>query len=232
MKQLLITGATGGIGKAILAEIAHLKYEIVALSRKPRDFLADCEQLRHECVDFAKTENLEPKLKNIAKTTPALDTIIINAGVGYFGELEQLSFLTMKTLMNVNFLSQALLIKTFLPILKKHATGNIIVIGSEAACKGAKKASLYCASKFALRGFCQSLRHECLTKGINISLINPGLTDTPFFDTLDFRPGSEPQNYLIPQQIAKAVTLILTNQHPGVYDEINLSPLKNVIQRD
>ena len=63
--------------------------------------------------------------------------------------------------------------------MEKH--GHIIVLGSEAALRGAKKGSIYAASKFALRGFLQALREEVSSSGIRITLINPGMVRTTFF---------------------------------------------------
>ena len=103
-------------------------------------------------------------------------------GYGHFAELEQFSFAAMQKMMNVNFLSQALLVKTFIADLKKRQNAKIIFIGSECSLSGQKKGSMYCASKFALRGFSQSLRQECRGSNVAVSLINPGMVDTAFFD--------------------------------------------------
>ena len=65
-------------------------------------------------------------------------------------------------------------------------------MGSEAALAGTAQGSLYCAAKFALRGLAQALRAECARAGIRVTLVNPGMVQSPFFDELDFRPGPEP----------------------------------------
>lgn len=230
MKQQLITGGSGGIGQAIIERIQPLGDEIVNVSRHANSAYADAPFYRHESVDFEQIEALEPPFKRIAKTVPGLNTLILCAGIGLFQGIEQFSLAQMQRIMNINFLSQALLIKTLLPILKRHGTGTIIVIGSEAALNGAKYSTLYSASKFALRGFCQSLRQECKSRGISVNLINPGLTDTAFFDALHFKPGTLADNHLLPSQIADAVGLILANPHPGCFEEINLAPLVNGVR--
>ena len=103
-------------------------------------------------------------------------------------------------------------------------------MGSEAALRGTRRGSVYCASKFALRGFAQALREECAASGIRVTTINPGMVLTPFFDDLDFGPGQEPANYVLPEDVADLVITILSTRSGTVFDEVNLSPLKRVIE--
>ena len=104
-------------------------------------------------------------------------------------------------------------------------------MGSEAALRGAQQGSLYCASKFALRGFAQALREECTSSTVRVSLVNPGAVRTPFFEALDFEPGTEAENAIEPGDVADAIVQILQMRPGTVVDEINLSPQKRVWQR-
>ena len=88
----------------------------------------------------------------------------------------------------------------------------------------------YCASKFAVRGLAQALRDECSKSGVSVSIINPGMVKTDFFDELPFSHGDEEDNYLLPEDVADAIALIINARGSSVIDEINLSPLKNVVQ--
>ena len=103
-------------------------------------------------------------------------------------------------------------------------------MGSEAALTGTAQGSLYCAAKFALRGLAQALRAECARAGIRVTLVNPGMVQSPFFDELDFRPGPEPDNYILPEDVAEVIVQALTARDGTVLDEINLSPQKKVIE--
>jgi short-subunit dehydrogenase len=108
----------------------------------------------------------------------------------------------------------------------------LIFTGSEAALTGTQKGSLYCAAKFALRGFAQALRQETARSGIRITLVNPGMVQSPFFDELDFRPGDDPNNFILPEDVAEVIVNALTTRDGTVIDEINLSPQKKVIAFD
>ncbi|MCK5307276.1 MAG: SDR family oxidoreductase, partial [Zetaproteobacteria bacterium] len=116
-----------------------------------------------------------------------------------------------------------------LPGMKQRKSGTLIFMGSETALDGAKRGTVYSASKFGLRGLAQSLRLECATSGVRVGIINPGMVKTEFFDQLDFQPGVDPDNYILPEDVAEAVLLVLEARYGTVFDEINLSPQKKVI---
>ena len=129
-----------------------------------------------------------------------------------------------------NLTSHMILTNKILPHLKKIKKGNIIFIGSESALKGGKNGSLYSAAKFGLRGFSQSIREESCSKNIHVSLINPGMVRTSFFNNLDFMPGEDKSNAIEPDDIGKIIIDILSTRSGSVIEEINLSPLKKVIK--
>jgi NADP-dependent 3-hydroxy acid dehydrogenase YdfG len=122
------------------------------------------------------------------------------------------------------------LTKALLPSLKRKAKADLIYIGSEAALKGSRKGAIYCASKFALRGFSQALREECAKSNVRVCLINPGMVKTEFFDQLAFEPGEDASNYLLPEDVAEAVSYVLGSNEQMVVDEINLNPLNRVVR--
>jgi 3-hydroxy acid dehydrogenase / malonic semialdehyde reductase len=161
---------------------------------------------------------------------PDLDGVVLNAGFGRFGSLEEFSYLQIREMIDTNLTQHLICARVLVPHLKRLGRGDIIIIGSESALSGGKKGSLYSACKFALRGFSQSLRDECSVNGLRVCLINPGMVSSGFFDNLDFSPGDAPENHLRAEDIAEVVNMVLT-AHPGtVFDEINLNPLKKVIQ--
>ena len=149
--------------------------------------------------------------------------------MGRFGHLEQFSYAQIRELLDLNFTSQAFTVRAFLPRMKRSGCGDIVIIGSEAALRGSRKGSLYCASKFALRGFSQALREEASSAGIRVCLVNPGMVRTPFFDELDFEPGDAPDQHVLPEDVAAVVCSVLQAREGTVIDEINLSPQKRVI---
>ncbi|MHB1949265.1 MAG: SDR family NAD(P)-dependent oxidoreductase [Gammaproteobacteria bacterium] len=231
MKKIIIAGSSSGIGKAITEKMLLENHQVIGLARHHHKFVPLNENYHTYTIDFSKIDILENQFKQIQADHSVIDAIICSVGYGEFKELEQFSVERMQAMLNVNFLSQAILIKTFLASLKTKKSGQVILIGSESALDGQKKGSMYCASKFALRGFSQSLRKECSSANVTVTLINPGFVDTPFFDELNFRPAQGESHAILPEQIASMVSLIVSENSNCVYEEINLQPLKKVLEK-
>ena len=119
--------------------------------------------------------------------------------------------------------------KLLLPHFKRIKIGDIIFIGSEAGLLGAKNGSLYCTAKFGLRGFSESLSKDVSKKNIRVSLINPGMVRTNFFESLNFEPGNSEDNAISIKDVSSTVAYILALSRSTIVDEINLSPLNKVI---
>jgi len=229
-RTLLVTGASSGIGQAICKQLISEGHQIIGLARNiSKSTFAD-SSFHAISMELSDIELLPDQFKKIRKEFPAIDGLICCAGRGQFGSLEEFSYAQIRSLMDLNFLSQVYIIKAFLPAIKRIGHGDIIIIGSEAALSGGRKGAIYCASKFALRGFAQALREECARNGIRVTIINPGMVKTGFFNELDFAPGDSEENYILPEDIADAASLVINTRYGTVYDEINLSPQKKVIQ--
>lgn len=231
-RTLLISGASNGIGRAISRLLLQQGYTIIGIGR---DFSAtdiDSENFHPYTIELADLDRLPEQLRNIGQQHPAINGLICCAGFGRFGSLEEFSYSQICQLINVNLTSQILLTRSLLPAIKSHAGGDIIFIGSEAALSGGRRGAVYSASKFALRGFAQALREECGRSRVRVTIINPGMVKTDFFTELAFRPGDHDDNYILAEDIARTIAFILASRPSTVFDEINLSPLKKVIQFD
>jgi short-subunit dehydrogenase len=229
MDNIVITGASRGIGRAIAEHCLAHDYQVFGLARYRQTAPIAHPHYHAQTIDFAQIDTLVTQLTPFVQTIAPPAAIVCAAGYGQFGGIEQFSVAQMQRLLNVNFLSQAIVIKTLLPMMKQAERGKIIFIGSEAALSGEKQGSLYCASKFALRGFSQSLRKECASAGIAVTLINPGMTNTQFFDELMFKPKDPHKHALQTQHITQAVDAVLVADANCVWEEINLQPLTKAI---
>lgn len=229
-RKLLITGASHGIGAAISKHLLTLGHEVIGIGRDFSDWSEQTPGFHPISCDLSDLERLPSVLNKIINSHTDLDGAILNAGYGRFGSLEEFSFQQIREMIDLNLVQHLYTARAVVPHLKRGGAGDIIVIGSESALTGGKKGTIYSACKFALRGFAQSLRAECCASGLRVCLINPGMVASDFFDELDFRPGDLPENHLRVSDIAEVVEMVL-NAHPGaVFDEINMNPLKKVIQ--
>ena len=229
-RTLLVTGASSGIGRAIASKLLKQGHTVIGTSRDCSQFKTSHKNFHAIEIDFSQLDLVINMIKKLEKSYPLLDGVVFSAGYGQFGSIEQFSYSQIEQLMTVNFTSQAFITRALLPGLKRKAHSNLIYIGSEAALKGSRKGTVYCASKFALRGFTQALREECGSSSVRVSLINPGMVKTDFFDSLSFRPGDDETHALLPEDIAETVSYILDSSNNMVIDEINLNPANKVIK--
>lgn len=229
-RTLFITGASSGIGRATAKLLLQQGHTVIGSSRDCNQFTTKHNNFYTLEIDFSQLDLITAKLKKLEKKFPDLDGVIFSAGYGQFGSIETFSAAQVEQMMAINFTSQALITRTLIPGLKRKSQSNLIYIGSEAALKGSKKGTIYCASKFALRGFTQALRDECGASSVRVSLINPGMVKTDFFNNLTFKPGDAASQSLLPDDIAKMVNYILDSNNNMVIDEINLNPTNKVIQ--
>ena len=230
-RKMLLTGAGGGIGRSIATLLLSSDWRIVGVGRDPARSEFSQKEFTQATIDLSDLAHLPEQLRLVASEHGDIDSVVCAAGVGRFGSLEEFSYQQIRELIDINLTSQLYVVRAFLPLLKRRGRGDVVLIGSEAALAGGARGAVYSATKFALRGFCQSLRQESAAAGIRVTLINPGMVRTDFFDQLDFEPGEDLAHAIVPEDLAGAVKMVLSARAETVFDEINLSPLKKVVRR-
>ena len=231
--MIVLTGASSGIGLAMTKALLKNGYFVTGISKTSGVETINSKNFKLEKLDLSKLDALPDKLERIiAEIDVPIRALVHSAGIGKFGSVEQLAVSDMKLVMETNVLSHAIVTKFFLPILKRQKElADVIFIGSESSISGGRYGSIYCASKFAVRGFAQSLREECATTSVRVSILNPGAVRTHFFDGLNFEPGSSSDNEINPEDVAEVLLTILEARPGTVIDEVNLSPQTKVWNR-
>lgn len=225
-KSALVTGASSGIGLATANALLEQGFEVTGLARNSAK-MSDNSFQAIAC-DLSDLDALPTRL---AEMQASFDLLVLNAGVGRFGGIEQFSYRQIQQLVNTNLVSNLFLVKHFLPRMRASGGGDIVLIGSESALQGAKQGSVYCATKFALRGLAQSLRADCATANIRVSLVNPGPVESNFFDDLEFAPQNGDEFIIEPATVASAIVHALNQPRTVVTEEINLQPIKRSFQK-
>ena len=229
-KCVLVTGSSSGIGYEITSKLLDLGAKVIGIARNhDRSKLKNKNYTTYKC-DVSAHQKLEILLKQILKKHPQINCFISNAGYGDFGPLENFSTFQIKNFIATNLTSHMVITKFLLPHFKRIKIGDIIFIGSEAGLLGAKNGSLYCAAKFGLRGFSEALSKDVANKNIRVSIINPGMIRTDFFENLNFEPGNDEENAINIKDVSSTVAYILNLSRNTIVDEINLSPLKKAIK--
>jgi short-subunit dehydrogenase len=210
MQNVIITGHSSGIGKAISLLLEQNGYNIIKLKSR----LENISQLEKEIKSILSSYNID---------------ILINcAGVGVFQPHEELSLSKIKELIDVNLTAPIVLSNLCLRSLKK-TQGHIINITSIEATKHSKFSALYTATKSGLRDFGLSLFEEVRKSGVRVTSINPDITKTDFFKELQFEPSNSEDSYLLSQTIANSVLQII--QTNGVVTDITIRPQRFQIQK-
>ena len=229
-KCVLVTGSSSGIGYEITLKLLGLGAKVIGIARNHDRSKIENKNYTTYKGDVSAHQKLEILMKQILKKHPQINCFISNAGYGDFGPLENFSTFQIKNFIATNLTSHIVMTKLLLPHFKRIKIGDIIFIGSEAGLLGAKNGSLYCTAKFGLRGFSEALSKDVANKNIRVSIINPGMIRTNFFENLNFEPGNDEENAINIKDVSSTVAYILDLSRNTIVDEINLSPLKKAIK--
>ena len=228
----IVTGTSSGIGRSIALRLLAEGNSVVGVSRGSNlRHKINSKDYQDATMDVSQLKSLELCLQNLSKDYPNPSSIIFCAGYGEFGNLEEFSFDQIRKLIDTNLTSQLYLARTFLPLMKKSRSGDLVFIGSESSLSGGRRGAAYVASKSGLLGVARALRQECSSSGIRVSIINLGMTRTPFYDDAAFTHGENSSNYIESEDVATMVVTLLKMRAGTVVDEIRMTPLKSVIRR-
>lgn len=185
-KTILITGASTGIGFATAKYLSRHEYKVYAGVRKPEDAEkingCDSANLKAVILDVTCDDSIHKAYSEIAeKENNQLYGLINNAGIGCGGPLELTSSQDIHNVINVNVTGLIEVTQTFIPMLRK-TKGKIVNIGSTANFLSSPGASIYSASKFAVRAFSDSLRRELHPFGIDVVLVSPGAVESKIWN--------------------------------------------------
>lgn len=229
-RKFIVSGASRGIGLATAQALLKTGHSVVGISRSESP-LPSSPDFSSVILDLTNTAEISRIMKVLLQQHPDISGLINNAGSGLFGSLEEFSIEQIQTSIQLNLISSIHLTRCVVSTLKQQHRSDIIFIGSESALQGARYGSIYCAAKFGIRGFAQSLRHECANRNTHVCLINPGMVRSHFFDELAFEPGPAEENAIATEDIATAVISVVNSADNAVVEEININPSKHVVRK-
>ncbi|MCY3624636.1 MAG: SDR family NAD(P)-dependent oxidoreductase [Candidatus Dadabacteria bacterium] len=226
-KIVIVTGATRGIGKATAVELLEAGF-FTALCSRNRQTAASLEteissfagNFMISSIDISVEEEVREFISGVVEKKGRIDVLINNAGVVHTGPMEKTDTEKWDEMMAVNAKGPFLMAKHALAFMPRG--GHIVNIGSNASKKGFPGWAAYCASKFAVLGFTNSLREEVRDRGIKVSAVLPGPTRTDIWDSLGGQ--WDRKKMMSPEVTAKTVLSVIT-QPPGAnIDEIDIVP--------
>lgn len=192
-KNIVITGASGGIGAEIARISASRGANLVLLARSMDKLLQLQKELEQRYavkvavfqLDVSDTEQINTVFRGISDTFGQVDILVNNAGFGIFREAHEADLNEIKAMFNVNVIGLMACTGMVLPQMRERRSGHIINIASQAGKIATPKSSVYSATKHAVLGYTNALRMEVSDYNVRVTSVNPGPIATNFFNIAD-----------------------------------------------
>jgi len=185
---VLITGATGGIGRELAVVFAHHGYNLCITARNPQVLRSQSEDLQRtyqvrctwQACDLSRPSAAETIFNHLQEQHLQIDILVNNAGFGNWGKFDQTELGTELEEIQLNIIAVVKLTKLFLPVMMKRRSGKILNVASTAGFVPGPYMSIYYATKAFVLSFSEALREEVKGTGVTISVLCPGETKTNF----------------------------------------------------
>ena len=190
-KKALVTGASGGIGRALALRLAEEGAELflldlneIGLARVAAEVASLGTRVIGCRCDLSSSVEISRATQRLRSTWGTLDILVNNAGVCYYGATGSMSSQQLQWLMAVNLQAPMQLIHELLPLLLERPESHILNVASMYGLIGTSRCSAYHASKFGLVGFSEALRAELGRQGVDVTALCPGFVQTDFFQNM------------------------------------------------
>ncbi len=179
----LVTGAAGGMGEHLARGLARRGAHVVLLDRDGAGLAQVAQLIRTEApgvevttyeVDLSDRAAYEPVVARIVDAHPAINLVFNNAGVALGGTFADVSAEDFDWLLEVNLIAPIRITRAVLPLLRENGNAQVVNTSSLFGLVAPPGQSAYATSKFGLRGFSESLRHELAGEGIGVTVVHPG----------------------------------------------------------
>ena len=221
-KTAIVTGSSSGIGHELCGLLTEKGASVYGFSRRPSS--VDHPLFAWVQADVTKPEEIDRAFARVLREHECVDILVNNAGFGLFGAIEKFEPEDWNRLMATNLTAAflcTLCTRRVVPGMKAARSGTIVNVASIAGKRGFKNGSAYCASKFGLNGFSEALVEELREEGIRVCSINPGSTDTEFFN----RAGVEPKKLMNKKDVASLILAMIELPGDMLPDQVVVRPL-------
>jgi short-subunit dehydrogenase len=179
-RTALVTGASSGIGRATAIALARAGARIKSTGRDEVALKRLVEDVGGESL--AADLGTRAAVEDVARWAGDVDVLVNNAGFGWAGPYPSMGTEEVETLVRVNLVAPLVLTRLLLPGMLDRGRGHVVNVASVAGHVGVRDEAVYAATKAGLIAFTESLRYELAGSGIGVTLVSPGVIDTPFFE--------------------------------------------------
>ena len=220
-KVWFITGASKGLGLALAIQLLEQGQKVAATSRSIQDLKnaigTENDNFLPLSVDIRNEESVSAAIEQVVARFGKVDVIVNNAGYGLAGALEELTDAESRQNFDVNVFGSLNVIRKAMPYLRKQGSGHIFNIASIGGFTGAFPGfGIYCATKFAVHGFSESLREEVKNFGVKVTVVSPGYFRTNFLSDSSLNvPSNQMQEYAEVRAVQAAHEQEINGNQPG-----------------
>lgn len=230
-KVWFITGASKGLGLSLAKRLLSEGEKVVATSRnleELEDAVGKHENFFPLVLNLTDEKNVGEGIEKAIKHFGKIDVVVNNAGYGLTGALEELSDEEARKNFDINVFGSLNVIRKVLPYLREQKSGHIFNVASIGGFTGNFPGfSIYCATKFAVHGFSESLGAEVKDFGINVTVVSPGYFRTNFLESSSLNVPKNPiQEYQTVREVQSAHENDINGNQPGDPEKAALAFIK------
>ncbi|MGH3321649.1 MAG: SDR family NAD(P)-dependent oxidoreductase [Streptosporangiaceae bacterium] len=215
----MVTGGSSGIGAATAQALASAGARLLLVGRDKERLAAVADRTGATAIvaDLSTPDGCAATAKRALHAAGRVDILVNNAGIGWAGRFASMDGGDIERLVAINLTAPLRLTRLLIPAMVERGSGHVVHVSSIAGCTGVRDEAVYAATKGGLHLFADSLRQEVAGSGVGVSIVVPGVVDTPFFDRRGTPYDRRWPRPIPPERVAGAIVDAVAHERAEAY---------------